>query len=223
MDSNDVLDIYTPRGNWAWNRKRWGDIATWTGDDNWGYCYSQPGKGTEGAGGFACIADRLLHPYLRGYDLDIVEIGCGAGRLTAELVRRASRIRLLDIAPAGIELCRDRFKWFSGLETFLLTECDLSCLAARPCDVIASYDTFVHIHPDLIEQYVSQFESHLTDGGMAWIDHSGKGARSSGNRTAMTAAKMRALASKYGLTVTKQIMRNDWDCITVMEKAKSCK
>jgi SAM-dependent methyltransferase len=40
--------------------------------------------------------------------LRVLELGCGAGDLSLELLRRGARLTALDISPAGIELTRER-------------------------------------------------------------------------------------------------------------------
>jgi len=209
----------TVKANLQWNHRRWNSAETWTGDDNYGYAYHNPQASDLAVSAFSSCMDKRLRPYVAGYGLDIVEIGCGAGRLTNELARYARALRLLDINSECLKLCADRFKWFPSVEVYLLgDDADLSCLAGRPCDLIASYDAFVHIHPDIIERYVEQFAAHLKPGGRAWIDHSGRGVRQTGCRTAMTDTKMRTLVEAHGLRVMGQVFRNDWDCITIMEK-----
>lgn len=42
---------------------------------------------------------------LRG---EVLELGCGAGRLTAHLVERAGHVRAIDLSPAMVERCRRR-------------------------------------------------------------------------------------------------------------------
>ena len=76
----------------------------------------------------------------------------------------------------------------------------------------------VHMHPDVVRGYVAQMPALLVDGGKAWLDHSGKGQRNSGARTAMTAELMVEFASEAGLTVKDQVFRNGWDCISVLGK-----
>ena len=91
-------------------------------------------------------------------------------------------------------------------------------MGGAPFDLIACYDSMVHMHPDVVRGYVAQMPALLVDGGTAWLDHSGKGQRNRGARTAMTADLMVQFAAEAGLTVKDQVFRNDWDCISVLGK-----
>jgi ubiquinone/menaquinone biosynthesis C-methylase UbiE len=45
--------------------------------------------------------------------LDVLELGCGEGDLSVELLRRGARVSALDISPASVELTRKRAARFS--------------------------------------------------------------------------------------------------------------
>ena len=95
----------------------------------------------------------------------------------------------------------------------------LAEVGGGPFDFIACYDSMVHMHPDVVRGYVAQMPALLVDGGTAWLDHSGKGQRDRGARTAMTAELMAEFASEAGLVVRDQVFRNGWDCISVLGKS----
>jgi SAM-dependent methyltransferase len=207
-----------PAHNIAWNRHRWGDEAAWRSLDSLGYQWG---------GGFAqtpalvaAQADKLLRPYLGGrYDLAILELSPGGGRFTAELVRYAKRLSLVDLNDASITICRERFGELPIPIDFAVNDGQsLAGVRGAPFDLIACYDSMVHMHPDVVRGYVLQMRDLLVDGGIAWLDHSGKGQRNSGARTAMTAELMVQYAANAGLTVEDQVYRNEWDCISVLRK-----
>ena len=207
-----------PAQNISWNRQRWGDRATWRGLDSLGYRWGGGVEQTPAT--VARLAERFLRPYLgERYDLAILEISPGGGRMTAELVRYAKRLCLVDLNAAAIEICRERFGTLPIPIDFVVNDGrSLGDVRGGPFDLIACYDSMVHMHPDVIRAYVLQMPALLADGGTAWLDHSGKGQRSSGARTAMTAELMSRFASEAGLLVTDQVFRNDWDCISVLGK-----
>jgi SAM-dependent methyltransferase len=207
-----------PEENLAWNRRRWGDGQTWRKLDSLGY---QWGGGFEQTPALvAALADRLLRPYIGDrYDLAILEISPGGGRMTAELIRYASRLSLVDLNAAAIDICRERFAMLPIPIEFVVNDGQsLAGVTGGPFDLVACYDSMVHMHPDVVRGYVEQLPALLVDGGTAWLDHSGKGKRSSGARTAMTAELMVEFADGAGLAVKDQVFRNDWDCITVLTK-----
>ena len=97
-----------PDENIAWNRRRWGDAGTWRGLDSLGYQWG--GGFAQTPASVAALADKFLRPYIDDrYDLAILEISPGGGRITAELVRYARRLSLVDLNVAAIEICRQRF------------------------------------------------------------------------------------------------------------------
>jgi SAM-dependent methyltransferase len=85
-------------------------------------------------------------------------------------------------------------------------------------DLIACFDSAVHMHPEIIRGYVNSLGRRLKQGGILWIDHSGKGPREMGHRTDMTPEKMAGFASEAGLVVLGQPFRNGHDCISIMSK-----
>jgi hypothetical protein len=50
------------------------------------------------------------------------------------------------------------------------------------------------------------------------LDHSGKGEKSVGHRTDMTADRMAEIAARAGCEVVSQVFRNNWDCISVIQR-----
>jgi SAM-dependent methyltransferase len=207
-----------PDENLAWNRQRWGDATTWRKLDSLGYQWGGGFEQTPAT--VAALADRLLRPYVGSrYDLAILEISPGGGRMTAELIRYASRLSLVDLNAAAIDICRERFAVLPIPIEFVVNDGQsLAAVEGGPFDLVACYDSMVHMHPDVIRRYVAQLPALLVDGGTAWLDHSGKGKRSSGARTAMTAELMGGFAADAGLVVNEQVFRNDWDCISVLTK-----
>jgi SAM-dependent methyltransferase len=204
--------------NVEWNRQRWGQPAGWTDQDQFGYRW---GKGIQQtAGDVAARADQLFRPWTQNrYNLRILEIAPGAGRFTAELIRYAGELVLVDLNEAAIETCRQRFRYYPTPITYLTTTGrSLDMVPGGEFDVIACYDSMVHMHPEIIESYVSQLSRMLAVGGFAWLDHSGKGRRDLGHRSDMTTSMMRAFAKEAGLIVETQVFRNSWDCISVLRK-----
>ena len=65
---------------------------------------------------------------------------------------------------------------------------------------------------------VGDKEFYGKSNGLLWLDHSGRGPKTRGHRTAMTDEMMRAFAERYGLTVIAQHFRNNHDCISVLQK-----
>lgn len=212
--------IYDKAENLRFNRARWGDRQKWQELDQFGYRWG--GGVHQTTGQIAKFADEFLRPFVPGYENAILEIAPGAGRFTAELVRYGSCIDLLDMNRACLDICYERFRYYPieiGYYENDGESCDM--LPDREYDIIASFDSMVHMHPDVIQTYVAQLAPKLAPGGILWIDHSGKGIKELGHRTDMTAEKIAAVGIAEGLAVLSQRFRNDHDCVSVFSQPKA--
>lgn len=204
--------------NIKWNQQRWGQISGWREYDQYGYRW---GKGhQQSVGDLAKLADDMFRPLTRGrHDLKILEIAPGGGRFTAEIIRYARELVLVDLNEAAIDVCRERFRYYPTPITYVTNDgASLGVVQDSDFDVLVCYDSMVHMHPDIVQSYVSDLPTLLISGGFAWLDHSGRGQREAGHRTAMTRELMSDFAEEAGLIVESQPYRNDWDCISVLRK-----
>jgi len=201
------------------NRSRWGDLDAWSERDQFGYRWG--GGVQQATAGISKFADRFLRPHVSDrYDHKVLELSPGAGRFTAELIRYAESIDLLDMNQACLDICEERFRYIPTPMRFYLNDgeaCDMLEPDAR-YSVIACFDSMVHMHPDIIDGYVRQLSAHLAEDGVMWLDTSGKGAREQGHRTDMTEARMAEIASSHRLEVVEQTFRNDHDLVTVLRR-----
>lgn len=205
--------------NLEWNRQRWGQRAGWQAHDQFGYRW---GGGTQQTvGQIAQFADAFFRPHAGGrHDLRILELAPGGGRFTAELLRYASTMCLVDLNEAALETCRQRFAFVPTPISYALTDGrSFEAVPEGEWDVVACFDSMVHMHPEVIRAYVASIAGRLSPSGFAWLDHSGRGLREAGHRTAMTAELMVKFAEAAGLSVTSQLYRNDWDCVSVLRHA----
>jgi SAM-dependent methyltransferase len=204
--------------NLEWNRQRWGQEDGWRSHDGFGY---QWGRGyRQSVPDLAAFTDEHFKPWTDGRrDLTILELAPGGGRFTAELIRYARRMCLVDLNEVALELCRERFQYYPTEIQYVLGDGkSLEGVPEGPYDMVACFDSMVHMRPEIIESYVGEFAGLMAPGGIAWLDHSGKGEREQGHRTPMTDALMREFAESAGLEVVSQRMRNPWDCISVLRR-----
>ncbi|MCS7254426.1 MAG: class I SAM-dependent methyltransferase [Armatimonadota bacterium] len=82
----------------------------------------------------------------RCYDVAL-EIGCGTGRVTVELVKRVKHLFALDLSYASLELCRKRLKRSFGNDGWLLLHGDANSLPIRDesCDLVFSAQAIEHV------------------------------------------------------------------------------
>jgi len=221
-DNNDFLQqFHDKQKNLEGNRERWGNLDKWKNIDKFGYQW-----GNNGSTDYSLIAiraDNSLRPFLNGrYDLKILEISPGAGRFTAELIRYAKALDLLDMNQVCLDICTQRFQYYTlPIRYFLNDGEDCSMLKGNEYDLIASYDSMVHVHPTILENYFRQWSELLAPGGILFIDHSGKGIKSPGFRTAVTAEMAKSWVENFGLALRAQIFRNNHDCITVASRPEA--
>ena len=99
---------------------------------------------------------------------DIVEIGCGVGRLTRVLARRGGGVRALDVSPRMLELARDHSRGLDGVEWVLGDGVSLAGVDDSSADVCISHVVFQHIpQPAVTLGYVREIGRVLRPGGWA--------------------------------------------------------
>jgi len=217
-----------PTANIEANRRKWGERASWEGDLRYGHKWYDQVE-------CSLMAERYLYPFLcplndsrPGAALaarDVLEIAPGAGRFTAELLRFARRLVLVDLNSSCIDICRERFRYYDNLEYHVNDGCSLEMVADEAFDLIVSWDSFVHMDKEVVAKYVAQFPRKLRPGGLAWIHHSAHGESGSGWRSNMTQQLMCTYAERAGLFLRAQL---SWfpldgppyynDCISVLER-----
>jgi ubiquinone/menaquinone biosynthesis C-methylase UbiE len=202
--------------NLKWNAERWGNEDAWIQKDKFGYKWGN-GK-QQKYNEVTIIAEQYLLPVIGSRrDLQILEIAPGSGRFTTELIRIASTIDIMDMNEACINLCKERFKYYDSISYYVNDGMSLEKVKDKKYDLIASYDSFVHIEPAIIQKYVAQMSKLLSKDGIIWIDHSGKGETDAGHRTSMTDELMKQFAKENGLKVISQNYRNGHDCISILQ------
>lgn len=133
------------------NRKVWGKSHHWSGDgDEWsgqahkcGVSYDVWKKS---------LVDHLIAPYAE--HKDVVEIAPGFGRWTEFLAASAKSVHLVDINENCLEKCRERFAGNDKLSFALTSGNTLPGAADASTDLVFSFDSFVHMAPEIIGRYL---------------------------------------------------------------------
>lgn len=103
-----------------------------------------------------------------GPEDEVVEVGCGVGRLTRTIAARARHVRALDVSPRMLELAREHNP---GLANVKWVEGDGVSLAPVPdasADACVSHVVFQHIpDPEITYGYVREMGRVLRPGGWA--------------------------------------------------------
>lgn len=96
----------------------------------------------------------------------MLELGCGAGRMTGSFARRWERAYALDISPEMLCKARGMHSEATNIVWLLSNGADLSCVAAGTIDFVFSYLVLQHLpSEELVFGYVREFLRVLRPGG----------------------------------------------------------
>jgi SAM-dependent methyltransferase len=99
---------------------------------------------------------------------DVVEIGCGVGRLTRVLAQTAASVRALDVSPRMIELASEHNPSLEGVEWIVGDGTSLAGIESDSADACVSHVVFQHIaDPAVTLGYVREIARVLRPGGFA--------------------------------------------------------
>jgi SAM-dependent methyltransferase len=100
--------------------------------------------------------------------VDVVEIGCGVGRLTRGLAARAASVRALDVSPRMIERAQSLNPGLAGVTWLVGDGESLAGVEPASADVVVSHVVFQHIaDPSVTLGYVREIGRVLRPGGWA--------------------------------------------------------
>ena len=103
----------------------------------------------------------------------ILEIAPGFGRWTRYLKQFTDNYIGVDVAESAVNACREQFP---GLRFFHNDGSSLSMAEDRSISFCFSYDSLVHVNPNVMRGYISELKRILTDDGAAFLHHSNLGA-----------------------------------------------
>jgi len=161
----------------------------------------------------------------------VLEVAVGHGRWTLFLAQRARRYIGVDFGPSCVQFCRKRFAHLTNVEFHTTDGRTLSLIASDSVQFIWSFDSFVHIEPDVTGGYMAEFARILSPGGRCSIHHPGTPSheqRVKGGRSELSVDLMARIAQARGLRVISQV--DSWgpggrsntklfaDCISTIEK-----
>ena len=99
-----------------------------------------------------------------GLNLKILEIGCGAGRMTATLARRFGSVVAVDVAPKFIDMARIHSR-ANNVDFRVLDGESLEPVANGKYDVVFAYEVFHYLEPQVLRRYIADAHKLLKPGG----------------------------------------------------------
>jgi glycosyltransferase involved in cell wall biosynthesis len=181
------------------NKRVWANYAWPKGGEEW----------SEGAGGSESLWRRMILPRIDSYlpTKTILEIAPGRGRWTQYLLNYCERLVGVDLDWPCVAACRNRFAGDKRASFCINDGKSLRCVRDDSFDLIFSFDSLVHADEEVMEAYVSQLATKLTESGVAFLHHSNSGncANKVGERDPnMTAEKFAAMCDRHGLSCLSQ-------------------
>jgi SAM-dependent methyltransferase len=164
----------------------------------------------------------------------ILEIAPGYGRWTQFLSILASELLVVDLNPTCIEKTKEKLG-HHVLAYFVNNGNDLPRVRNNTQDLVFSFDSFVHFHKNVIDDYLKEIYRVLKPGGIAYIHHSWLEGGSDysfynyAGRSTMDPETFKILVERNGMTITEQKTiqfdpLGEWngiDCISIFKKQKN--
>jgi SAM-dependent methyltransferase len=161
----------------------------------------------------------------------ILEIAPGFGRITQFLSILAGELIIVDLNPLCIEKTRAKLK-HHVLAYFVNDGKSIPKVRDNSQDLVFSFDSFVHMHANVTEDYVKEIYRVLKPGGQAFIHHSwlyGGSDESTNNvagRANMSPEQFKIFVENNNMEIVSQNIiqfepLNSWngtDCISIFRK-----
>jgi SAM-dependent methyltransferase len=161
----------------------------------------------------------------------ILEIAPGHGRITQFLSILASELLVVDLNETCIKKTKEKLE-HHVLGYFVNNGNDLPQIRDNSQDLVFSFDSFVHIHKNVIDDYIGEIYRVLKPGGKSYIHHSWlMGGQDNSflnfaGRASMTPDIFRGLVKKHNMKIVEQKTikfepLGEWDgtdSITIFEK-----
>jgi len=144
-------------------QKSWNDNTWWS---NSGHEWSGPFGTTEN------LWNKEIFDDIKDFrNKKILEIAPGFGRITQFLSILASELIVIDLNPLCIEKTKEKLG-HHVLAYFTNDGKTLTGVRDNSQDLVFSFDSFVHMHANVTEEYIKEIFRVLKPGGQAFIHHS---------------------------------------------------
>jgi len=204
-------------------QRKWNDESMWS---DGGHEWSKPFGNTEK------LWNKYIFDDIKEFrNKKILEIAPGHGRLTQFLSILASELLVVDLNENCIKKTKKKLG-HHVLGYFVNNGNDLPNIKNNSQDLVFSFDSFVHIHENVINDYLGEIYRVLKPGGKGYIHHSwllgGEDLSflNYAGRSRMTPDVFKYLVEKHNMKIVEQKtinfepvgMWDGTDSITIFEK-----
>jgi cyclopropane fatty-acyl-phospholipid synthase-like methyltransferase len=110
-----------------------------------------------------------IRGFLNQYGFDwkdkiVVELGCGAGRMTEFIAKDAKHVQAIDISAEMLKRLHERLGYERKIETLCIIR-DYSVISDLSADLIISFLVFQHTPEDMVERLIQDGRRILKSGG----------------------------------------------------------
>lgn len=144
-------------------QRRWNEEYMW---EQGGHEWSEVFGGTEK------LWNTEIFPYIKEFrNKKILEIAPGRGRITQFLSVLASELCVVDLNESCIEYTREKLG--DHVKQYIVNDGkSLAGIYNGSQDLVISWDSFVHMHRNVIQDYLQEISRVLVVGGKGFIHHS---------------------------------------------------
>ena len=119
------------------------------------------------------VIDHLIVPYAP-VGSTICEVGPGHGRWTGALAERAGSLHLVDLSPSCLAHCARRYADHRHIRYHQGDGSSLPADLTGEIDLVWSFDSVVHMAPEVIASYLRHIHRVLRPGGVSVIHHANR-------------------------------------------------
>lgn len=102
----------------------------------------------------------------------VVELACGHGRHTENIVNTAGHVTMIDIFDSNLDACRTRLGRHQNVSFLKGDGSTFQPIDDGSITSVFCYDAMVHFSPEMVRCYLTDAERILVPGGMALFHHS---------------------------------------------------
>jgi SAM-dependent methyltransferase len=143
------------------------------------------------------IVDWLSDQDLLGPDHDVLDLGCGVGRVASALAPRCRSVLGLDVSAGMVLEARRRCGGLAGVRFEVTSGRDLEALASGSLDLILAVDSF----PYVIQGGASVIDAHLAGAARALRDGGALAVLNWSYGREPEAAELEGLCARHGLAL----------------------